>query len=61
MSSIPVDVLDKASSIAARLSRDKLVDTSQSSDSSPKEKNHELGRQLIQTARNSLLEADALR
>lgn len=61
MSSMPADVLEEASAIASNLTRAKSAESSLSEDSPTTIKTHKIGRQLVQVARNSLLDADALR
>ena len=62
MSCLPAEVLEEASTIAARLTKEKLLkDSSHPDDSSPKVEAHEIGRQLVQVARNSLLDTNGLR
>lgn len=59
MSSMPVDVLEEASAIASNLTSAKSSLSEESSDVT--KKTHELGRQLVQVARNSLLDEESLR
>lgn len=59
MSSIPGEVLEEASSIASLLSGIKTYDSSNASENSPKA--NTIARQLVQVARNSLLDSDSLR
>lgn len=58
MCSIPAEVLEEASTIASRA---KSTKSSASEQSPGRVKLHEIGKQLVQVARNSLLDADALR
>ena len=59
MSSMPVDVLEEASAIASNLTRAKSLLSEEFPDAT--KKTHELGRQLVQVARNSLLDQESLR
>ena len=61
MSLMPVEVSEIALSIAASLSKEKPVDFTETDDSGLRGKVQEMGRQLVQVARNSLLDLDALR
>ena len=61
MSSMPVEAIDKASLFISQFSKEKSVNTSQADDSTSMGKIYEVGRQLVQVARNSLLDADTLR
>lgn len=61
MSSMPAEAIDKASLFISQFSKEKSVNTSRSDDSTSVGKVYEVGRQLVQVARNSLLDADALR
>lgn len=61
MSAMPSGVLEEASVIASHLTRVKSVNSSLSEGSPTIMKTHKIGRQLVQVARNSLLDADALR
>ncbi len=58
---MPAEVVEKALSIAVHLCNEKLGDISQSDDSTFRGKIHDMGQQLVQVARNSLLDVDALR
>ena len=59
MSSMPVDVLEEASAIASNLTTAKSLLSEEFPDAT--KKTHELGRQLVQVARNSLLDQESLR
>ena len=62
MSSIPAKVLEEASTIASHLTRGKSVDTTSQSDEPHTTADiYTTGQQLVQVARNSLLDAHALR
>ena len=62
MSSLPDQVLEEASTIASHLSKQKLVGHLQSEGTSTSEGAvHKIGMQLVQVARNSLLDMNGLR
>lgn len=58
---MPVEVLETALSIAVHLTKEKLIDITQTGESCMRGRVHEMGRKLVQVARNSLLDLDALR
>ena len=61
MSCLPSDIVEEAVAISVEVSSDKSLDMSASTDSPARVKAHKLGIQLVQVARNSLLDIDALR
>ena len=61
MSSLPVEVLEEATSIAKSVTGEKSVQTSLLGELPSKVKTYKLGSQLVQVARNSLLDIDGLR
>lgn len=61
ISSLPVEVLEEARDIASSMKKERTVQDSITEDTPSKAKIHKLGGQLVQVARNSLLDISSLR
>ena len=61
MSSLPLDITVEATAIVSCVTSERTLQTSVSEDSPNRVKIYKLGSQLVQVARNSLLDINALR